>query len=63
MKEKITESLKLHIPESMLRDIQDASLREDRAVSEWIRHILSIHLYGVISNGSLRGEEGRNGRD
>jgi hypothetical protein len=63
--EKITEQIKLHLPESMLRDVQDAAMADDRKVSEWIRHVLALHLYGLKGScsdrgckGPLRGEEG-----
>jgi hypothetical protein len=44
---KATEAIKLHLPERLKRDIQDAAMIDDRKVSEWIRHVLSLHLYGV----------------
>lgn len=65
MTEKITEQIKLHLPETMLRDVQDAAMADDRKVSEWVRHVLGLHLYGVKGscaergcNGAMRGEEG-----
>ena len=45
--EKITEAIKLHLPESMLRDVQDAAMADDRKVSEVIRHVLALYLYGI----------------
>lgn len=63
--EKITEAIKLHLPETMKRDIQDAAMSDDRKVSDWIRHVLALHLYGLMNikdrdgaevNGSNRGE-------
>jgi hypothetical protein len=66
MTEKITEAIKLHLPESMLRDVQDAAMADDRKVSEFIRHVLALHLYGLKGmpspcgcNGANRGEEGK----
>lgn len=44
--EKLTEQIKLLLPESMLRELQDLALIQDRSVSEYIRHVLSLHLYG-----------------
>lgn len=44
---KATEAIKLHLPERLKRDIQDAAMSDDRKVSEWIRHVLALHLYGV----------------
>lgn len=45
---KSTESIKLHLPEQLKRDVQDAAMSDDRKVSEWIRHVLALHLYGVM---------------
>lgn len=64
--EKITEQIKLHLPESMKRDLQDKAMADDRKVSDYIRHVLSIHLYGIKGmadreascNRAIRGEEG-----
>lgn len=44
--EKLTEQIKLLLPESMLRELQDLALVHDRSVSEYIRHVLGLHLYG-----------------
>lgn len=64
--EKITEQIKLHLPESMLRDVQDAAMTDDRKVSEWIRHVLGLHLYGLKGTPhscdckkTSRGDEGQ----
>jgi hypothetical protein len=45
---KVCESIKLHLPERLKRDVQDAAMKDDRKVSEWIRHVLALHLYGVM---------------
>jgi hypothetical protein len=47
---KSTEAIKLHLPERLKRDIQDAAMADDRKVSEWIRHVLALHLYGVLAS-------------
>jgi hypothetical protein len=47
---KSSEAIKLHLPEQLKRDIQDAAMSDDRKVSEWIRHVLCLHLYGVIAS-------------
>jgi len=63
--EKITEAVKLHLNESLLRAVQDAALDQDRSVSEFIRHALTVYLYGTVGahlapgQGANRGEEGR----
>jgi hypothetical protein len=46
MREKITDRIDLHLPESMKRDLQDCAMRDDRKVSDFIRHILACWLYG-----------------
>jgi len=64
--EKITEQLKLHLPESLKRAIQDAAMADDRSVSEYIRHVLTLHVYGIRGvaereagcNGAMRGDQG-----
>jgi hypothetical protein len=47
---KSSEAIKLHLPERLKRDIQDAAMNDDRKVSEWIRHVLALHLYGVVGS-------------
>jgi hypothetical protein len=63
--EKVTESIKVHLPEKLKRDIQDQAMVEDRTASDWIRRTCELHLYGIVGcswqqrNGEVRGEEGR----
>lgn len=52
-REKITENVKVWLPESMLRDAQDAALEEDRSVSELIRRALSVYLYGRLGQSRI----------
>lgn len=62
--DKITEAIKLHLSESMKRDLQDAAMSDDRKVSDYIRHVLAQHLYGIKGtiladgNGAIQGEQG-----
>lgn len=51
--EKVTESIKLHLPERMKRDVQDAAMTDDRKVSDWIRHVLAQYLYGMKGSREL----------
>lgn len=44
--EKLTEQIKLTVCETMLRDLQDLAMNEDRLVAEYIRHVLQQHIYG-----------------
>lgn len=46
MGEKVTEAVKLHLPGRLKRDVQDAAMKDDRKVSEFIRHVLALYLYG-----------------
>ncbi|NJM13055.1 MAG: hypothetical protein HC889_15390 [Synechococcaceae cyanobacterium SM1_2_3] len=46
--DKAVETITLHVPETMKRDLQDLALAEDRAVGEWIRHQLTGILYGKL---------------
>ncbi len=44
---KCLESIKLHLPEELKRDLQDLAMQEERAVSEYIRVVLQLHVYGA----------------
>lgn len=44
---KCLESIKLHLPEDLKRDLQDLAMQDDRPVSEYIRVVLAIHVYGA----------------
>lgn len=55
--EKALETITLHLPETLKRDLQDLALAEDRAVGEWIRHYLATLIYGMKAakgNGETR---------
>ena len=45
--QKCLESIKLHLPETLKRDLQDLAMQEDRPVSEYIRVVLAQHVYGA----------------
>jgi len=49
MPEKSHETITLHLPESLKRDLQDLALAEDRSVSEYIRHELVAIVYGRMA--------------
>lgn len=61
MSEKALETITLHVPESLKRDLQDLALAEDRAVGEWVRHHLALIVYGRLAclEGAKRTEEKR----
>lgn len=47
LSQKCLESIKLHLPETLKRDLQDLAMQEDRPVSEYIRVALVQHVYGA----------------
>ncbi len=59
--DKAVETITLHVPESLKRDLQDLALAEDRAVGEWIRHELTAIVYGKLGTreAAQRSEERR----
>lgn len=63
MTEKCLESIRVHLPESLKRDLQDMAMQQDRALSEMIRYALEDWLYGqsrhLCSTGPKRDEPGR----
>lgn len=61
MNEKALETITLHLPESLKRDLQDLALAEDRAVGEWIRHHLNLIVYGRLQVRKQRCETQRGG--
>lgn len=44
---KCLESIKLHLPEDLKRDLQDLAMQDERGVSEYIRFVLLLHVYGA----------------
>jgi predicted transcriptional regulator len=57
--DKCLDSIKLHLPEDLKRDVQDLALAADRSVSEYIRHWLSLHVYGARAAERREGAERR----
>ena len=57
--EKLTEQIKLLMSEGMLRDCQDLALAQDRSVSDFIRHVLALHMYGHARSVRARSEKDR----
>ena len=61
--EKITESIRVHMSESLKRDLQDLAVQQDLAVSELIRVALEDWLYGqarhLCRQGPQSAERGR----
>ncbi|HRX70979.1 MAG: hypothetical protein KDJ22_02430 [Candidatus Competibacteraceae bacterium] len=48
-KEKCLESIHIHTGESLKRDLQDLAMLESRAVGEYARAVLDLHVYGARS--------------
>ncbi len=44
--DKLTEELKLRLSERVLRELQDLALLADRSVTDYVRHVINLHLYG-----------------
>lgn len=53
-KAKLTEQIKLMVDETMLDDLKHAAFEADRSVSDYIRHIVAMHLYGHARSLSRR---------
>ena len=65
MSEKCLERIPVHMPETLKRELQDLALLEDRAVGEYIRHVLELHVYGARrrpeQEGPIRADRDRHG--
>lgn len=48
MAEKCTEELKLRVPPSLLLALARLANAEDRSLSEYMRMVLSIHVFGHV---------------
>lgn len=44
--EKCLEEIHLHVGESLKRDLQDLAMADNRAVGEYLRAVLELHVYG-----------------
>jgi hypothetical protein len=62
-RDKCTEEIKVRVPLEMRDLIRDLAFAQDRAPSEYIRHVLALHLYGHSRMVRAKGaeEEGPNG--
>lgn len=66
--EKLMDNVKVHLGESLKRDLQDLAMADDRKVSDYIRMVLEYHVYGAQrriqcreGTGADWAEEGRFG--
>lgn len=55
--EKLTEELKLRLGPTMFLDASREAARDNRSLPDWIRHVMSLHLYGVTR--TVADDEGR----
>ena len=46
-REKCLETCNVHMSESLKRDLQDLAMQEGRAVGEYIRAVLELHVWGA----------------
>jgi len=56
-KPKLTEQIKLLVDGDMLDDLKHAAFEADRSVSDYIRHLVALHLYGHARSLSRRPEK------
>lgn len=68
MSEKCLSEMKIHMPESLKRDLQDLADQSDRKTSELVRVVLEDFMYGAqrrlcgpLGPGAGRDGEGRHG--
>lgn len=63
MADKCTEEIKIRVPLEMREQIMRLAFADDRAPSEYIRHVLACHLYGHVRQGEAGAAkaEGPNG--
>lgn len=59
--EKCLEEIHLHLGESLKRDLQDLAMSDNRAVGEYLRAVLELHVYGHKAR-LLQHEEERQAR-
>jgi|CXWJ01.1.fsa_nt_gi hypothetical protein len=57
MADKCTEELKLRLPESLLLQLSRLAHADDRKLSEYIRFVLSSHVFGHAVRLDEAGEE------
>lgn len=48
---KCTEELKLRLPEDLYLELSRRAADEDRPLSDYVRFVLSVHIYGAGSHG------------
>ena len=56
--EKCTAEIKIRVPESMRDLIMRLAFDADRSPSEYVRHLLALHLYGHARRMTGQGPDG-----
>lgn len=56
--EKCTEEIKVRVPEQMRDAIMRLAFSADRSPSEYVRHVLAVHLYGHVRQFADEAEPG-----
>jgi hypothetical protein len=65
---KSDEELKVHVPTDLKVKLMSLAERQDRKLSDYLRHVLSLHVYGNSeiflskSEGANRDEESGSGK-
>lgn len=54
---KRIKQIKVMLDEQMVRDLQDLALEEDRTVSDLVRRLCALHLYGHARSLDRRQEK------
>jgi len=49
---KCTDDIRVHVPEELKLELYQLAEHADRSLSDYIRHVLSLHVYGhAAANG------------
>lgn len=58
-REKNSESMKIHLSESLKRDLKVLAAIQGKELSEYVRDVLETHTYGVVSKIAPLLQDGR----
>lgn len=53
---KCTDDIRVHVPEELKLELYKLAEKFDRSLSDYIRHVLSLHVYGHRSGNGKAGE-------
>lgn len=57
--EKNTENMKIHVSETLKRDLQVLAAMEGSDLSAYVRRVLELHAWGALNRIILPSSEGR----